>query len=324
MLKIKSKLGRRLPLVKKLLLIEGISRTGKFLLNNLLAGINSIEPGQCHTALENIPRLIRLGFLDKLAGQELLRIVVDQYCYEMLIGRNSFNYRLPDKSYIFNNPRHQIFFERYRASDGAAAVKKFYREKLFSSFIAHETLPNIQIFLNTFPQLKVLSIQRSPIALVYSWFKRNLDKRTGSDPIMGEMIFSNRNLTTPWYLISKAVEYNSLNKNADRTILAIETLFKINKITFKKLAPSSRSKILFLHYEDLTTNPHPILKKISAFLNKKIIPSALNKIIKSEGLPNPKSNDLTIKIKELSQIASPSYFKRLLKLEAEYTSRSLF
>ena len=54
-MKNKIKLGRKEPLVKNLLLIEGISRAGKFLLANLLHGFRGIEPVQYYGLFRAYP-----------------------------------------------------------------------------------------------------------------------------------------------------------------------------------------------------------------------------------------------------------------------------
>ena len=319
----KISVSRRHPLVENLLLIEGISRAGKFLLNNLLAGIEGIEPGQCRASLENIPRLVSFGLLDKTAGQELIQTEIDQYCYEMLIGRNAFNYRESDKSSIFNNPRHQSYFKRYTSPDGESAVQNFYQEKLYSSFIVHETLPNIKIFIDHFPKIKVLSIQRNPVALIHSWLKRNLEKRIGADPIMGAMIFRHNRILVPWYLRDKAAEYKMLNNETDRVILAVSAIISKNRHAFKKLSPSAKRRIIFINYEDLMTKPELIMPKVAQFLHKKTTPD-LPKIIKAEKLPNPEASDIDGKKVFLFETASPIYRRLLAKLESDYTHKNIF
>src|SRR3989344_6802612 len=98
----------RKPLVKNLLVIEGVSRSGKFLLSDLLAGFADIEPVQTHVSLEHIPIFEKLGMIDAEAAREFLRCEIDVYSYEMLIGR-TLNLRKSDKSAIFNHPRVKEF-----------------------------------------------------------------------------------------------------------------------------------------------------------------------------------------------------------------------
>ena len=63
--KIKFKIGSRAPLVKNLLLVEGPSRGGKFVVANVLTGFRGVEPIQYYDLLEHLPFLAKIGFIEK-------------------------------------------------------------------------------------------------------------------------------------------------------------------------------------------------------------------------------------------------------------------
>lgn len=309
-------LGQRKPLVKNLLIVDGITRTGKFLLTNLLSGIREVEPVQYLGVLEHICRLQRFGFVDKKAAQELLRAEVDMGCYEMLIGRN-INYRKSDKSSIFNNVNYKKYLKRLNQKDGQAALVNFYKNNLFSLFIIHETLPNINIFFNTFPKVKIINIQRSPIDLVYSWHKRKWNQRIGADPLVGEIPLKGKQGPLPWYLYNHIEEYESLS-GVDKTILSICSLFKMYQSSYKKLSPKNKKRVLLIYYEDILLNPELAVKTIANFLRKGILPE-MKQIIKKEKLPNKEYfNEKDRKIKEIESLSSKKYFKEVLFIEREY------
>src|SRR3989344_7801208 len=113
----KINVGEKAPLVENLLIIEGITRSGKFLLANILSGIEEIEPVQYSGLLEQIPFLVSFGLIEQNTAKQLLRCEVDMRCYEMLIGRN-LNYRLSDKSSIYNIPNYRKFLARTKIPDG--------------------------------------------------------------------------------------------------------------------------------------------------------------------------------------------------------------
>lgn len=305
----KIEVGQRQPLVKNLLLIEGISRAGKFLLANLLNSIKGIEPVQYRAILEHIPRLQRFDFIDKRTAQELLRTEIDLNCYEMLIGRN-LNHRKSDKSSIFNNPHYKNYLKRLKQKDGSIILPDFYKNNLYSLFIVHETLPNIQLFLDTFPKIKIISMQRSPIDLVYSWYKRKIGQRIGTDPLLGEIPLKGTKGNIPWYLYNCEKEYNSLSE-IDKIILSIIMLFKMYEQIRNK-------KILFIRYENILSSPWQIVKLIAKFLKKGITPE-IKQIIKKEKLPNKNYMESKKgKIKEIKNLSSEKYFKKLLALEKKY------
>lgn len=310
----KIKIGQRTPLVKNLLVVEGITRAGKFLLANILQGFPKIEPVQYNYLLEQIPFLAKFGLIEKNTAQQLLQCEVDIHAYEMRIGRN-LNHRRSDKSSIHNRPDAQEYLNRTNKPDGNLAVAEFNKEKPYSLQIAHELMPNIEIYFDTFPQLKVISIQRSPIELVYSWYKRGHGHRWGSDPKVFQMVLEGVSKPIPWFSAEEKGNYYQLSE-VDRIIMAIEKLIKLGKKSYQKLSSKNKKEILFLPYEKILAQPVKTVEKISLFL--KLKPGKqMPKILKREKLPNQIKNqeENLLKIKNL---ASEKYFRKLLKLQLEY------
>lgn len=308
--------GARQPLVKNPLLIDGISRAGKFLLTNLLSGFKGVEPVQYRPIMEHVSRLQRFGLVDKKAAQQLLRTEADLACYEMLIGRN-FNFRRSDKSSIFNNASYKAYLKRLDQEDGPAALANFYKNNLLSLFIIHEALPNINIFFDAFPDMKVIIMQRSPVDLVYSWHQRQLGARIGNDPLLGEIPLQGKAGPLPWYFYKNQAEYKSL-QGINRTILSITTLFKMYSMSYNKLSLMKKKRIMFIRYEDILSHPQSVIKITSNFLQREILPE-INHIIRREKLPNIKYFSLKEqKIGEIKKLATKKYFEKLLSLEKKY------
>lgn len=314
-------LGRKKPLVKNLLLIEGISRAGKFLLANLLHGFQGIEPVQYYGLLEHIPFLEKLGLINKKTAREILQCEIDSHCYEMLIGRN-LNHRKTDKSSIFNIPNYEKYLKRCEEPDGDPAVEKFYNENLCSMFILHELMPNIKIYFDTFPKIKVISIERSPAYLVYSWYQRGLGKRFGNDPKLFSIPFQSKGLNVPWFAAGWEKRYLELSE-MDRTIASIEWLVLASEKSYKKLDSKNKKKILFVSYEAILARTDKVIKKIAAFLGRPVVKTIMDRIFKGEKLPNTTySESKAEKLDFIKEKSSPAYFEKLLVLEARYAKKN--
>lgn len=313
-------LGEKKPLVKNLLLIEGISRGGKFLLANILHGFKAVEHVQYYGLLENIPFLERFRMIETKAAQAILRCEIDTHCYEMLIGRN-LNFRRGDKSSIFNNPASDEFLRRCKEQDGDWALKKYSRENLCSMFILHELMPNIKIYFDIFQKLKVISIQRSPVYLVYSWYSRGLGKRYGKDPKLFSIPIQINGKNVPWFAADWGDKYLSL-REMDRVIASIEWITHISQKSYDTLGEKYKKRILFVRYEELLTDTKRAIKKIESFLKRPVIKSKMSVILDREKLPNLGYSELKDeKLTMIKSKASPDYFNRLLALEAEYLEK---
>jgi hypothetical protein len=312
----KIKIGNKAPLVKNLLFVEGIGRAGKFLLANILNGFPGIEPVQQHSLLEQVPFWEKSGLIEPKTARELLRSEIDTYCYEMLIGRN-FNYRIWDKSSIFNIPNYKKFLARSKEKDVPKIMKQFNKKKPTSFFILHELIPNVNIYFETFPELKVISIRRNPVDLVSSWYKRRLGKAYLTDPRIAKPMVQGKHGPVLWFLYKQKDVYHELSE-MDRVILSIKVQFDMYETAIRNLSNNFKKRILFISYEDVLSNPKKVIKIISGFLGKKPLPE-MKLVLKREKLPVVKKLESgDHKLEEIKKIASKKYFNVLLKLKKKY------
>lgn len=311
----KIKIGNKVPLVKDVLFVEGPTRAGKFLLANILNGFSGIEPVQQHGLLDQIAFWAESGLIDRKTARELLRSEVDTYCYEMLIGRN-LNHRKWDKSSIFNVPNYKKYLARSKEKNVSKIMERFSKEKSTSFFIMHELMPNIKIYFETFPELKVINITRDPVDLASSWHKRGTGKAYLTDPRIVKAMVQGKNGPVLWFMKKWKDTYHKLSE-IDRVILSIKTLSDIYKDAYKNLPRKYQKRILFVSHEDVLNNPKKIIKTIGNFLGKKPLPE-MRLILKREKLPLNSKLQTDQKLEEIKKTASKKYFNVLLKLEKEY------
>ncbi len=312
----KIKIGRRKRLVEDLLIVEGVSRAGKFVLANILGGFNKIEPVQYYGLLEHIPFLEKFGFIDKKTAEELIACEIDTHCYEMLIGRN-LNHRRMDKSSIFNHPEHGKIIKRLNDSDGDLAVKKYFRNRPYSFFIMHELMPNIKIYIDTYPKIKILSLRKSPVNLVYAWLKRGLGTRYATDPKMFSIPIEAHAGMAPWFTSGWEDEYTRL-KETDRIIKMIVKLSEMYEVEYNKLPQKYKEKILFVDWESLVMFPEKEVARVGKFLSRKAT-KHMPAIWKSVRIPDLKyRKQEPTKLTEIKKKASKEPFDILVAAEKKY------
>ena len=101
-------------LVKNLIVVDGLTRTGKFFLGKLTSGLNNIEYFQHSFVLDYIHYMVGLDAITKDGFISLIRSVVDQSCYDRYIGRN-LNLRYDDRSSVLNAPDHNKYILRSKS-----------------------------------------------------------------------------------------------------------------------------------------------------------------------------------------------------------------
>lgn len=321
------RLSSRIPLVKKLLFVEGFSRGGKLFLANVINGFKGVEPIQYDSLLEYLPIFEKFKLIEKKTAEELIRFEVDLHCYEMLIGRN-FNHRIHDGSTIYQVPGYKNYLKRSREKDTDKNLKKFYKDGDFSFFMVHELIPNIKIYFDIFPQLKVISIKRNPVGLVYSWYQRGLLRRLDNDPKIFLIPLEGPDGPVPWYAHSFKNIYHRLPE-MDRVILSIKSLFEMYKDSYDRLPAEFKKKILLVPFEEFFCRTDKLVKTVRQFLRKKPrpeMPSILKKIeMPKNGTHSSDCRTLQeslmcydCKLKEIKKTASKKYFSVLMKLKKEY------
>lgn len=308
-------IGSKAPLVKEILVLDGITRAGKFAVANLLNHFPRIEPMQYFGLLEHLPYLEKFGLINRQVAKEILRCEVDTHCYEMLIGRN-LNMRRGDKSSVYHMADLKNYLKRLKEPDGDAALQKYYQQKLSSFFILHEVMPNIKLYFETFPNLKVISSQRNPVGLVWAWYIRGLGKRFVNDPKLFNIPLRVGKKIVPWFVHHRANEYLKA-KEVDRVIIMIDSIFDLSRKGYKKLPQKYKERILPLRYDLLASNPKPGLYQIEKFLGKKAF-SSIKNMYHQLGLPINYLEETKNELAEIKKIATPKYFDLLMKIEKEY------
>src|SRR3989344_4515220 len=285
----KISIDARPSLVKNLLFVEGFGRGGKLVLGNVSNGFDGVEPIQYYGLLEQLPFLEKFKLIDKKITQEIIRCEIDTHCYEMLIGRN-FNHRKYDGTAIAKIPNYKNYLKRSTEEDRDKNLNSFFKDNDYSFFMMHELMPNIKIYFEIFPHLKVISIKRNPVDIVYSWHKRNLGQRFGKDPKIFIIPLKAKGGPIPWYAHSFRQQYYSLS-NLDRIILCIQKLFAMYKSSYDHLPEKLKDRILFVTFEDLVFHhTDKVIMDIGKFLKRKPLPE-IKSILNREDIPRKSTHN---------------------------------
>ena len=96
--------------------------------------------------------------------------------------------------------------------EGDQVVKKIKTEKQILPFVTHDIMSNYNIFSKLKIKIKFISVYRSPVELVYSWIKRGLGTRLGTDPRIFTLVINKGNKSSPWYLNNLQKVWKKLNR----------------------------------------------------------------------------------------------------------------
>lgn len=311
-----NRVAEKAYLVDNVLFLNGITRAGKFLLGKVISVLERVEHFQYVSILEHLPFLVRLGFIEEEAAIASMRVNVDEHAYNMAIGRN-LNFRFTDASSLYNAPDFDGYLSRSLSADIQLLLEKFKNSKRLPCFIIHESLQDIPLFYKAFPAIKIIDLNRHPVDLISSWFRRGWGHRHGEDPLSFAPVFDGVKGALPWYATSWKEEYEAMS-DADRVIKSVATLIEMGNKAYEKLSAIEKQKILRITYEELVENTPAVVEKMSSFLDMPAKES-LPIVMKREKIPRKISlESRREKLLELEQTASKDKIELLYDLSKRY------
>lgn len=254
---------------KNIVFVDGLSRTGKALLNNLLLGYNNVSSIQFINILEQLMPLYNNGKMTKDAISSFLKIHFNENFYNYKLSRN-INFRYDDLTSIYNHKDQKDFHKNLNKPDGDNIVDELLNDNLYFQFQTHDLLTHYSNFLDLDIDAHVLELFRHPVDTIHSWFVRGWGTRFDQkDPRSGTTLFIYNGQAIPHYVIGHEEEYISLNE-MEKCVFMHNLLLRKSISQYLKLNHTQKKKILILKYEDLLENTENELNKISTFLKIEI------------------------------------------------------
>ncbi len=275
-------LGDRARLVERILFVEGVTRSGKFLVSNVLSGISNVEHFQYHSIFEHVPFLESFGKISRETATSLLQVQFDNTAYDLMVGRG-LNFRLSDKSSVVQSPRFADYLQRCLSSDDTEVMAKLQSDPPYLPYVMHEVLPFIDLFFSFLPELRVVRLDRHPLDLCFSWLQRGWGGRWGTDPKGFVIPFKKGKGLVPWFALDWAEDYADVSAE-ERVVRSIATIAQRSEDRWTRLAASEKEKVFQLRYEDLVVSPDAEVDRLAKFLQQPVLPS-MEMIKKREKLP---------------------------------------
>jgi adenylyl-sulfate kinase len=289
--------------VERPLFIEGFTRAGKFLLGNLLSTLDKVDQYQYLGLLEHLPTLIRQHLVPRETGIGLIQTLIDTASYDLAIGRN-LNFRPSDRSFVGNSAKASELRQRVQRSSPAPET-----ESRFFPFILHECGPYLGLYLELYPDARVIRLERSPMTLMGSWMKRGWGERWGVDPADLSICIQGTAGPVPTHAIH-IKGYQRLEP-VNRVIASLLSVARHSTREFDSLSEDEQQRILAVRYEDLCLTPLDVLERAAKFLGAEV--SGADSLVEREGLPStPVSHDAT------HEGADPALLSQLTDLERFY------
>ena len=308
--------------VRNLVIVDGIMRTGKFLHDALISGLERCEMWQQYPMIDSIPMLHGLGLLTTDVAVALLQRELDMHLYYSMLGRRS-NFRYSDRSSIWHSRDPRAYFRRIFMKEEVEVLDKLVKQEIDPIFVlsTHDMMCNIDILFRAYPNLRMIWCRRHPIDIAYSWHMKDWGNRIGVEPRSLALAFKGPSGPVPWFALDWAESYESF-RPMDRIIYSIDWEVRRASSVYNDLPKRKKERILIATFEDVVTHTDSYLDQMCSFI-KTCKSYATARILEEERVPRVLSRvDFENRLKTIKEHATAKAFAYLLEMGKTYEKES--
>jgi len=313
-------------LPRQLILVDGITRSGKSLISPVIGSLEKVYPMQHQALLDHLMPILHKKKISVEATRSLLKFYFNQNIYELNISR-CVNFRPTDNSSLANVKDGKKYWKNLRKKEGDYVIKEIKKKNFLPIYITHDLLSMIDSFNKLKLPYKLIYTYRHPIDNVFSFFKKygnklkskNKVKYNHNNPRIYQMMIKEKGILLPYYAEKKSKEFLSL-KPAEKTVFYYLSSLDRSIQKYKKF----KKNILTIRYDDFATSTSKELKKISKFLGRN--PSNFTKkCLKFHHLPRIMDIKLRKEKKNiLKKLINRELFKKIEILSEKYEKKTIF
>lgn len=311
----------KMELCPRLLIVDGLARTGKMLTSRLVSNFAKVECFQYAPIIEQFPVLGTLGLLDEHATVSFLRLAVDVLAYDRMVGRN-LNTRIADASCIFKATDFSDYLRRALDDEGTEAVERYVAEQRITCFMTHNALVHFSYFLHAFPDVRMIHVVRHPVDVVHSSYIRDWGTRFGTDPRAFTLTIEGGAEPVPWWASKLKSTYAAMTP-MERVVNDVLVLVDLNSEGYRRIEERHRDQVLFLPYEKILAEPAVQMERAARFVDTET-PDHFDAIIAREGLATRKVaplEDRRAKFRDIRGGASRDSIDKLAAAAEQYEAR---
>jgi hypothetical protein len=257
----------RKPFFDEPLFIDGLTRSGKTMLAPIICSLNRVEKVNVNYQFEFIPMLNIVNSISDRAAVTMMRYFIENQVYENAIGRNM-NFRSSDLTSVWNTSEPIKYISRLNKTEGDSVFENIIKSRQFFLLLVHDALWHAKIYFKAFPNLKMIHIDRHPVDLIYSWYKKGYGSDFYDNPRNALLTLEWNKKIYPYYAHEWEEEYINLSEMG-RIIKMVNMLQNKGKKVFESFPQKHKNNVFFVKFEEIVSDPKPYVEAISKFLETK-------------------------------------------------------
>lgn len=314
------------PLIKNIVFVSGLTRSGKSLLCPIISSFNNTEKVNVNFELEQIPMLNYLKELSDNTSKFLLQSGINSAIYDNAIGRNS-NFRPDDFTSIWKFREPMEYIQRLFQPDGDSVLTRLNSQNRLFPMMVHNGLWHADIWFKALPSVKFIHMQRNPVDIVYSWMGKGYGDDFFSNSRAKIVTFQYKKKLLPYYAFGWEDEYLSYKK-FDRIIHMVKHIRNCHQDSYKSLNENQKKSVLFVRHQELISETDTNLRRISDFIGEEPSIDTTSVLLKQNcpRSPNIKTpfctsnKEFKDKLKEIEKLSTPYSYESLINMQTEFES----
>ena len=268
--------------IKNLVLMTGLTRSGKTMLAPIISSMDRVEHVALNYLMEQIPMMHILGLIPDKTAVCMMRYAVDAMFYDRAIGRN-LNLRFSDLSSVWKSTEPLSYIRRLFAQEGDVVLARIEEKDSIFLLMVHDALWHADLYFQSFPTMRMIHLTRHPISMVYDWFSKGYGADFFENPRNATLTVKCESRQLPYYAAGWEREFLNMSE-IDRIIHMIRKLEDDHHQKYNSLSLEVQRRVMIVSFEKMVTDPAPVLNEISKFLGTALTRHT-GKICKRERCP---------------------------------------
>jgi len=269
-------------LTEDLVVLDGLTGTGKTMLAPIIGSFERVEVGRFIYDIEYICVSQALGAHRSDSAQHILDLIIDWKLYDNFISREV-NFRPGDLSTVLSSHRWPEYLARLFRSDGEQVELDLATKKPIMFIITHQLKTAMQPLIKQFQgRIKIVEMVRHPYYLLEHWMTP-MELHGNSARDFTSWVADNNGRGVPWFANDWKDEYWNLSK-FDRAVFSIDSLTNPQSTKYKPPV-----EVKTIPFEDFVLNTNNYLNSIASWLGTKTSSNS-EKAAKKQNLPRSNIN----------------------------------
>jgi len=304
-------------LLNRLIILDGIGRSGKSLLADIIGSFHAVEKQEYNPFLEYVALAHKYNKISSDIAIAILKTEMDSALYKSMIGRQV-NTRLSDLSSLYHYHSPSKYLKRAAEQDGPIIYENVLKENPIYLTWCHDVINKSDIVFDAYgDRLDFIYSNRKPIEIIYDWVGINISERMSKDPTEMQYCIKYKDTTVPEVALGWEEEYLSVTPT-ERTIKMIYTFLKLNRDTLIK--KRNYKNLHVFTFEDLVTNHEKEIGRLKTIIGNDPLPILDGILAKGRCPRKLDSNDFLEKEKKISQKISSCYVQLIAEMNDMYNS----